>query len=70
MEGKQFQRRALFTAALLALLVAAFAAVLWNLQVTNLDYYRGLSTRKIANRETVEAARGADRIQGRGRGSD
>ena len=58
MEGKQFQRRALFTAALLALLVAAFAAVLWNLQVTNLDYYRGLSTRKIANRETVEAARG------------
>ncbi len=58
MEGKRFQRRILATVALVAVLLAVFTGTLWDLQVTNAAYYKGISTRKIANLEAVEAARG------------
>ncbi len=58
MEGKQFQNRTWLVILVLAVLLCVFTGVLYNLQVNNMDYYRGISTRKIANRETVEAARG------------
>ncbi len=44
--------------ALTALLLGAFAGVLYDLQVVNGAYYQGVSVRRITNRETVEAARG------------
>ena len=56
MEGKQFQNRTWLVILVLAVLLCVFTGVLYNLQVNNMDYYRGISTRKIANRETVEAA--------------
>ena len=46
---------------MLALLAAAFGLLLWtlfDLQVVNGSYYLAQSTRKIANTETVQAARG------------
>ena len=58
MEGKQFHIRTLITALLLALLLAGFGAVLYNLQIVKGDEYRAASTVKIANTVTVEAARG------------
>lgn len=58
LEGKQFQNRTWLVILVLAVLLCVFTGVLYNLQVNNMDYYRGISTRKIANRETVEAARG------------
>ena len=58
LEGRQFQKRIWLVPLLLAVLICLFLSVLYRLQVDNADYYRGVSTRKIANRETVEAARG------------
>ena len=58
MEGRQFNRRTLAVAAVLVVLLAVFLGVLYNLQVVNVDDYRAQSVVRIANRETVEAARG------------
>lgn len=58
MEGKRFLRRLIFIVTLLACLLAVFTWVLYNLQVVNAAYYRGMSSLKITNQETVEAARG------------
>lgn len=58
MEGKQFHIRTLVVAGILALLLATFAGVLYHLQIVKGEDYRAASTVKIANVETVEAARG------------
>ena len=58
MEGKQFHIRTLVVAGLLAVLLLVFAGALYNLQVLHWEEYRAASTVKIANVETVEAARG------------
>lgn len=58
MEGKQFHRRTLVVAGLLALLLLVFAGALYQLQIVKGDEYRAASIVKIANVETVEAARG------------
>ena len=58
MEGKQFHIRTLVVAGILALLLAVFAGALYQLQIVKGDDYRAASTVKIANVETVEAARG------------
>ena len=58
MEGKQFHLRTLAVAGLLALLLLVFAGALYQLQIIKVDEYRAASTVKIANTETVEAARG------------
>ena len=58
MEERQFHLRALSIVAILGVLVLVFFGVLWNLQVVHGEDYLAQSTRKIANRETVEAARG------------
>ena len=58
MEGKQFHIRVRLVAAVLAVMLLLFVGVLYNLQKVNGAYYREQSTKKIANRETVEAARG------------
>lgn len=58
MEGKQFHIRTLVVAGILALLLATFAGVLYQLQIVKGEDYRAASTVKIANVETVEAARG------------
>lgn len=58
MEPKQFNRRILAVALLLALMLTGMGATLYDLQVVNgRDYYEQ-SQRKIAETETVEAARG------------
>ena len=59
MDVKRFHLR---SRAMLVMLAAAFALLLWtlfDLQVVNGSYYLEQSTRKIANTETVQAARGA-----------
>lgn len=58
MEGKQFHIRTLVVAGVLAALLLAFAGALYQLQIVKGDEYRAASTVKIANVETVEAARG------------
>ena len=58
MEGKQFHVRTLVVAGLLALLLLVFAGTLYQLQIVKGEEYRSASTVKIANVETVEAARG------------
>ena len=58
MEGKQFHIRTLVVAGILAALLLIFLGVLYNLQVLHGEDYRAASTVKIANVETVEAARG------------
>ena len=58
MEPKQLNRRILAVALLLALMLTGMGATLYDLQVVNgRDYYEQ-SQRKIAETETVEAARG------------
>ena len=58
MEGKQFHIRTLVVAGLLAVLLLVFAGALYSLQILHWEEYRAASTVKIANVETVEAARG------------
>ena len=58
MEGRQFQRRVLSVVLILIVLLAAFASVLYNLQIVHGEDYRAQSAVKIANWETVDAARG------------
>ena len=58
MEGKQFHIRTLVVVGILAALLLVFAGALYQLQVVKVDEYRAASTVKIANVETVEAARG------------
>ena len=58
MEGKQFHIRTLVVAGLLAVLLLIFAGALYSLQILHWEEYRAASTVKIANVETVEAARG------------
>lgn len=58
MNRKHFHLHSRF---MLVLLTASFAALLWglvDLQIVNGSYYLAQSTRKIANTETVQAARG------------
>ena len=58
MEGKQFNRRTLAVAAVLAAMLAVFIGVLYNLQILHVEDYRAMSVVKIDNRVTVEGARG------------
>ena len=58
MEGKQFNRRTLAVAAVLAVMLAVFVGVLYNLQIVHGEDYRAMSVVKIDNRVTVEGARG------------
>ncbi|MCI5703672.1 MAG: penicillin-binding protein [Pseudoflavonifractor sp.] len=58
MDGKQFQFRTRTVLLILAAVFLAFTGVLYNLQVVHGGYYLEQSTRKIANTETVQAARG------------
>ncbi|RWU36378.1 penicillin-binding protein, partial [Salmonella enterica subsp. enterica serovar Typhimurium] len=58
MEGRQFNRRTLAILVGLTALLLLFFGVLYNLQVLHVDDYRAQSVVKIANRKTVEAARG------------
>ena len=58
MEGKQFNRRSLTVAAVLAVMLAVFCGVLYSLQVVHAEDYRAMSVVKIDNRVTVEGARG------------
>ena len=58
MEGRQFYKRVLSIVVFLALLLGGFGGVLHNLQIVHGAEYRAKSAVKIANRETVEAARG------------
>ena len=59
MDGKQFLRRSRVVLMLLGVILAVFVLALYDLQVVQGAYYREQSTRKIANTETVQAARGA-----------
>ena len=58
MEGKQFLRRSRVVLMILGAILAVFVWALYDLQVVQGAYYREQSTRKIANTETVQAARG------------
>lgn len=58
MDGKQFHLRSRLVVAALAAVLLTFAWVLYDLQVVHGSYYLEQSTRKIANTETVQAARG------------
>ena len=58
MEGKQFNRRTLAVAVVLAVILAVFVGVLYNLQIVHVEDYRAMSVVKIDNRVTVEGARG------------
>lgn len=58
MDKKQFHGRSRGVSLLLAVVMAAFVWVLFDLQVVNGSYFLEQSTRKIANAETVQAARG------------
>ena len=58
MEPKQFNRRILAVAILLAIMLTGMGATLYDLQIVNGDSYYQQSQRKIAETETVEAARG------------
>ena len=53
-----FPRRLAAAAAALAACLAAFAALLWDTQVTNGPAYAARAQRSIAQLETVPAARG------------
>ena len=59
MEGRQFNCRTLAILVVLTALLLLFFGVLYNLQVLHVDDYRAQSVVKIANRKTVEAARGS-----------
>ena len=58
MDAKRFQVRSRAVLMLLAVILSLFGWVLFDLQVVNGSYYLEQSTRKIANMETVQAARG------------
>ena len=58
MNEKQFHIRTRMVLAALSAVMAVFCWVLFDLQVVNGHYYLEQSTRKIANTETVQAARG------------
>ncbi len=58
MDTKQFHARSQVVLLALAAILLAFIGVLYNLQVVNGAKYLEQSTRKIANTETVQAARG------------
>lgn len=58
MDGKQFTIRTRVLLVILAAALCAFVWVLYDLQITNGGRYLEQSTRKIANTETVQAARG------------
>ena len=58
MDGKQFHRRTLSVAAVLAVLLVVFTGVLYHLQIVRGAEYRAASTVRNVNVETVEAARG------------
>ena len=58
MDGKRFHIRTLTVAAVLAVLLAVFAGVLYYLQIVRGEEYRAASTVRNVNVETVEAARG------------
>ena len=58
MSSKQFHLRSRVVLVLLGAVLAGFLWVLFDLQVVNGSYYLEQSTRKIANTETVQAARG------------
>ena len=58
MDGKQFHLRTRIVLILLAAVLLVFTWVLYDLQVVHGSYYLEQSTRKIANTETVQAARG------------
>ena len=58
MEPKQFKRRILAVALLLAIMLTGMGAALYDLQVVHGQDYYEQSQRKISETETVEAARG------------
>lgn len=58
MDKKQFSRRLRVVHLLLGTIFLIFLGALYNLQVVQGAYYREQSTKKIANTETVQAARG------------
>ena len=58
MNPKQFQRRALVMVLLLALMLTGMGATLYDLQINNGQEYYRQAQNKIAEQETVEAARG------------
>ena len=58
MEGKQFNRRSLAVAVVLAAVLTVFVGVLYNLQIVHGEDYRAMSVTRISNWETVEGARG------------
>ena len=58
MDGKQFSRRSRAVLLLMGVLFAVFIWALYDLQIVRGAYFREQSVRKIANTETVQAARG------------
>jgi len=58
MDRKQFALRSRLALALLAAVLGLFVWVLYDLQVVQGSQFREQSTRKVANTETVQAARG------------
>ena len=58
MDGTRFTLRLRFVAGIMAGILLLFFGVLYNLQIVNVDDYRRQATARIANQETVEAARG------------
>ena len=58
MDPKRFHFRAWTMLVLLGIIMAAYVWALFDLQVVQGSYYKEQSTRKIANTETVQAARG------------
>ena len=58
MDQKHFRRRSRVLLFLLLAVITTYTWVLFRLQVVNGGYYLEQSTRKIANTETVQAARG------------
>lgn len=58
MEGKQFHVRVRGVLCILAALFLTFSGVLYNLQVVHGADFQAQSTRRIADKETVEASRG------------
>ena len=58
MDGTRFTLRLRFVAGIMAGILLLFFGVLYNLQIMNVDDYRRQATARIANQETVEAARG------------
>ena len=58
MNTKQFHRRVWAMVLLLALMVTGMGAALYDLQVNNGDSYYQQTQKKIAESQTVQAARG------------